>query len=332
MREGAAPGGPGRPGGGPRVSVIVPCRDAEAWIADAVGSAIGQEGVTLEVVVVDDGSTDRSAAVAEGFGDPRVTVIRQAPHGASRARTAGTQRAVGEYVQYLDADDVLCPGTLCARVGALERTDADVAYCDWVPDELTAAGAFRLGKRVSRTLGPRPELDLLTEAWWPPGALLYRRRIVDAIGPWREDLPIIQDARFLLDAALHGARFVHVAEVGLRYRVHGAESLSRRDPRAFLADCLRNALDVEARWVRDDRLDPGRRAALRHVYGYVSRAAAGLDRIVFEQAVSALLRIDPGFRPPGSRLLRAAAGVLGYRRAERAAGVWRRWVRSPARP
>jgi glycosyltransferase involved in cell wall biosynthesis len=331
VREGAAASGPVHPGDGPRVSVIVPCRNAERWIADAVGSAIGQAGVSLEVVVVDDGSTDRSAAVAEGLGDARVTVIRQAPHGVSRARTAGTRIAAGEYVQYLDADDILCPGTLRARVAALERTDADVAYCDWVPDELMPAGGFRPGTRVSRTLGPRPELDLLTEAWWPPGALLYRRRIVDAIGPWREDLPVIQDARFLLDAALHGARFVHVAEVGLRYRVHGADSLSRRDPRAFLADCLRNALDVEVRWVREDRLDPGRRAALRQVYGYVSRAAAGLDRRLFEQAVSALLRIDPGFRPTGSGLLRAAAGILGYRRAERAAGIWRRWVRSPAR-
>lgn len=312
---------------GPLVSVVIPCRDAVRWIAEAVGSALAQPGVAVEVVVVDDGSSDRSAAVVERVDDPRVTLIPQSPHGVSRARNVGTRAARGEYVQYLDADDVLRPGALAARVAALERTAADVAYSDWARYEITPAGDFREGEHVARELGSRPEIDLFTNAWWPPGALLYRRRIVDAIGAWREDLPVIQDARFLLDAALRGARFVHVPEVGLRYRVHGPGSLSRRDPRAFLADCLRNAQDVEVRWAADGGLDAERRGALLQAYAHVSRAAASVDGRLFEEAVQALLRLEPGYRPPGSRLLRAAAGTLGYRRAERAAGVWRRLVR-----
>lgn len=322
---------PAVPRTGPLVSIVIPCRDAARWIAETVGSALGQPGVAVEVVVVDDGSTDGSAEVVERFGDPRVNVIRQHPHGASRARNVGTRATRGEYVQYLDADDVLQPGALAARVAALESKGADVAYSDWVRYEVTPAGDFRDGETVARQLGPRPEIDLFTDAWWPPGALLYRRRIVDAIGAWREDLPVIQDARFLLDAALCGARFVHVQEVGLRYRVHGPGSLSRRDPRAFLADCLRNAQDVEAGWAGDGGLDAERRGALLRVYAHVSRSAASLDRRLFDEAVGALLRLDPGYRPPGSRLLRTAASVLGYHRAERAAGVWRRLARSTGR-
>jgi glycosyltransferase involved in cell wall biosynthesis len=308
------------------VSVVVPCRDAERWITESLRSSLDQSGVTVEVLVVDDGSTDGSASVVERLADSRVTLLRQPAHGVSRARNVGTRLTRGEYIQYLDADDVLSPGALVSRVAALRRTGADVAYSDWVRYEATAAGDFQEGAPAAKTLGPRPEIDLFRGAWWPPGALLYRRPIVDAIGAWREDLPVIQDARFHLDAALRGARFVHVPQVGLRYRVHGPGSVSRRDPRAFLADCLRNALDVEGIWASDGGLDSERRAALRDIYAYICRAVSGVDGQLYDEAVTALLRVDPGYRP-GSRLLRVATDVVGFRKAERVAAVWRRLAR-----
>jgi glycosyltransferase involved in cell wall biosynthesis len=306
----------------PGVSVVMPCRNAEAWIGEAVRSALFQEQV-LEVVLVDDGSTDRSVDIVKGLGDPRVRILSQAPQGASRARTAGTLAARGRYVQYLDADDVLLTGAVDARVTALERAGGDVAYSDWVRYERQADGEFQDGEIVTRQLGPRPELEVFTDAWWPPGALLYRRATVDRIGPWREDLPIIQDARFLLDAALCNSRFVHVPGVGLRYRVHGPTSLSRRDPHAFAADCFRNARDVHARWEGNGGLDPERRRALLWVYGHIARGSFVADQQLFEATLRELLRLDPVYRPEHPWTLRLASTVLGYRRAEHLAVAWR---------
>ncbi len=126
----------------PQVSVVIPCRDAEAWVGETVASVVSQAGVSFELIVVDDGSEDRSAEIATASAGGKLTLIRQAGSGVSRARNAGTAAATAPFVQYLDADDVLLPGTLAARVSALERHQADVAYLR------LAAMAARQGRRV----------------------------------------------------------------------------------------------------------------------------------------------------------------------------------------
>jgi glycosyltransferase involved in cell wall biosynthesis len=299
-----------------------------------LASARAQTGVSLEILVVDDGSTDGSAAIAERAG-PAVRVIRQPPLGVSQARNAGTAAASGSYLQYLDADDLLEPGTLALRTDAMERDAADVVLAPWTRWEWQADGTFKAGATTHRTLGDRPDVDLLTDAWWPPGAVLYRRRVVDQIGPWREDLPIIQDARFLLDAALCGARFAYVDDVGLRYRVHGNASLSRRDPGAFVGDCYRSAAQLHDQWASDGTLDAKRRAGLVKVFGYVARSLFPIDRARFDEVLARIHTLEPHYRPEQPRSLRALSGLIGYRSAEQAALWWRRVKRAsgvPAEP
>ena len=302
------------------VSVVIPCRNAAAWLSETLQSALAQEHVDLEVIVVDDGSDDDSVRIARAAG-PRVTVIVQAPLGVSAARNAGTRAARGAFVQYLDADDVLTPGTLAARVMLLTDSDADVALAPWTRWERTG-GVFVDGNIERRVMGSRPDVELLTDAWWPPGAVLYRRSIVDRIGPWRTDLPIIQDARFLLDAALSGAAFVYVDAVGLKYRVLDG-SLSRRDPAAFLDDCYRSAADLHDRWERDGGLDDERRRALVRVYAHVARPFYATDRARFAETFARITSLDPGFRPEGPGGLRALSTLVGYPRAECLALWWR---------
>ncbi|ODS54467.1 MAG: hypothetical protein ABS36_11240 [Acidobacteria bacterium SCN 69-37] len=305
----------------PTISVVIPCRDAEAWLAETLASVRSQEDVALEVIVVDDGSTDGSAAVAERFG---VIVERGPARGVSAARNAGTARARGTFVLYLDADDVLLPGTLRERLDAIERDEADVALSAWTRWERQDDGGFVETETVRRRMGARPDAELLAGAWWPPGSLLYRRTIVDLVGGWRTDLPIIQDARFLLDAVLAGARLTYVDTVAMRYRVHGVGSLSRRDPEAFIDDCYRSAADLHDRWQRDGTLDAERRRALLVAFGHTARAWFPIDRARFEQSFNRLMALDPRYLPDGPPALRALSRAIGYRRAERVASWWRR--------
>jgi glycosyltransferase involved in cell wall biosynthesis len=309
---------------GPRVSVVIPCHNAAPWIGDAVRSAVSQAGVALEVLVVDDGSTDESAALAEEAGAPTVRVVRQANGGASRARNVGTATVSGEFLQYLDADDVLTPGTLASRVARLESTGADVAYCDWVRWVRNSHGSFVEREVVSRTLSGLPDVDLVGSFWWPPAALLYRRALVDRIGPWREDLPIIQDARFLQDAAFVGGAFIDVPGVGAKYRVHGRDSLSRRDRSAFLDDCFRNGVEIEQMWVRDGVLSPERRQVLARVFAHVARGSATRHPARFEAALERVAALDPTFSVEGDAVVRGLSRLIGYRRAEYAAAWWQR--------
>jgi glycosyltransferase involved in cell wall biosynthesis len=307
----------------PAVSVVIPCHNAEAWIGETIASVAIQEGVAVEAIVVDDGSEDASADAARAAaGHLPLAIIRQPRGGASRARNAGTRAASGAFVQYLDADDVLLPGTLACRIDALSG-GGDVAYCDWIRWEAGPGGAYHDGETVARTLGGRPEIDLLLDAWWPPGALLFRRTLVERILPWREDLPVIQDARFLQDAALAGAVFVHVPHTGLRYRSH-PDSLSRRDSKAFVDDVYRNGLDLQAAWERDGSLDEDRRRCLVRIYSHVARAVFARDRAAFDEVVARLKALEPGYVPDGPAALRAVAQVVGYPRAEYVAAAWRR--------
>jgi glycosyl transferase family 2 len=111
----------------PEVSVIIPCFDAAGTIERALESVLVERGVSLECVVVDDGSTDGTAAIVEAFvgRDPRVVLIRSPSNaGASAARNRALDAARGSWLTFLDADDVLLPGAVAALVGPTRTTDA----------------------------------------------------------------------------------------------------------------------------------------------------------------------------------------------------------------
>jgi FkbM family methyltransferase len=304
------------------ISVIVPCFNARAWIRDALRSVLDQDVDDLEVIFVDDGSTDGSAdVVAREF--PEVRLAHAEHRGPSVARNLGTHQSTGHFIQYLDADDVLAAGKLRCQIAALVELDADVAYGDWSELRPTPTGDFVLGRSVSRCIEGDPEIALFTDFWSPPAAYLFRRRIVERVGGWRPDLPVIQDARFVLDCALQGGRFVYCPGEAARYRVHSGGSVSTRDPREFTRDCLRNAVSVERWWADHGGITPDRTVALVKVYGQVARASFDADRPTFEVAHAALEHLEPGYVPRAPESLRLLARLTGYRPAEAIASRYR---------
>ena len=165
-----------------------------------------------------------------------------------------------------------------------------MAYGDW--SELPPGGRI-----VSRRIEGDADIALFTDFWCPPAAYLFRREIVERVGGWRDDLPVIQDARFVLDCALHGGRFVYCSGEVARYRVHSTGSVSTRDPLEFTRDCLRNAQSVEEWWRAHDGVESKRKAALIKVYAQVARSSFDADRASFETSYAALERLAPGYVP-----------------------------------
>src|SRR6476646_4858301 len=122
-----------------RFSIVIPCYNGERWLADAIQSCLAQTARDLEVIVVDDGSTDNSREVAtrEAMADARVKVITQENQGVGAARNAGLAMAAGEYVNFLDADDLLEPEKLAEQGAVLDENPAiDCVLCGgWAIDD-----------------------------------------------------------------------------------------------------------------------------------------------------------------------------------------------------
>lgn len=290
-------------------------------LGGAIKSALAQNGFVREIVVIDDGSTDNSAAIARAFA-PAVRVVTGPNRGVSAARNRGIAETGGEWIVFLDADDLLSPGTLARRIAAAEATGTDVVVCDW--RDLVRGG-------LSWSEGPAHSVDAgrlacdaeaacAADLWAPPAALMYRRRLVERIGGFRLDLPIVQDARLLFDAARHGARFVRSPHVGACYRVRPL-SLSRRDPARFWRDVLLNGTQIEALWQARGGLAAGRRVVLTDVY---NGAAHGLFRACDPKFRDALAALRASELPVGrrNRAAELLSDIGGQKMAVRLAELW----------
>jgi glycosyltransferase involved in cell wall biosynthesis len=298
------------------VSVVIPCYNAERFLADTVQSVFEQTYPHVEIIVVDDGSTDGSAELIRSFGG-RVRAEFGPNRGASAARNRGTAMARGEFIQYLDADDLLVSDTIERRVAALRATGSDVAYSDWERLVEIEPGAFEKGEQFARQID---DLDVDSAVarlkfWAPLAALTYRRAMVDSIGGWKEWLPIIQDARFLQDAGLLGGRFVHVPGIGALYRVSLDGSLSRRSEVAFVADVYRNGCDLQAIIESKGAMSAEIRRHIVDLYGYSARTLFFHDQVAFRDCIARLYELEPGFRFTWPKVANFASLAVGFQMA-----------------
>ena len=113
----------------PTVSIIIPVYQVEKYLDKCIASVVGQTYQNLQIILVDDGSTDRSPAICDGRKerDPRITVVHQPNGGLSRARNAGLKLATGEFIGFVDSDDWIEPDMVETLLTALQETDADIA-------------------------------------------------------------------------------------------------------------------------------------------------------------------------------------------------------------
>jgi glycosyltransferase involved in cell wall biosynthesis len=267
--------------------VIVPCFNGAATLGAAIRSALDQAVAETDVTVIDDGSTDSSFSIAKSF-EPAVRVLTGLNRGVSAARNRGIRETKGEWLVFLDADDLLTAGTIALRLEAAGKSGADVIVCDW-RDMVERGDSVEEGPVKSvdfASLAKDPEIACATHFWAPPAAVMYHRRTVEAIGGFREDLPVIQDARLLFDAACSGARFAHSAHVGAGYRVR-PESLSRRDPARFSRDLFTHGTQIETLWRSRGALSNRQHEVLAGLYAH---AARGLLRGEYPEYFEAVKR------------------------------------------
>ena len=213
----------------PLVSILIPAYNAEEWIADTIRSAMAQTWEPKEIVIVDDGSSDRTYDVAKQFASETVRVYRHENQGPSATRNKAFSLCRGEYIQWLDADDLLAPDKVETQMRVMpiedKRTLLSSAFgafiyrphkAQFVPTDLwcdLSPAEFMLRKMAQR-------LSMQTSTW------LVSRELTEAAGPWDTNMHVNNDGEYFCRVLLACDAVRFVPEAKVYYRAVGSTSVS----------------------------------------------------------------------------------------------------------
>ena len=278
-----------------RVSVIIPVYNGAATIAEAIDSALAQTYPGLEVIVVNDGSTDATAEVLRRY-EGRVKVIDRPNGGIAAARNTGVEAASGDYLAFLDCDDIWAPPMVERAVAALDADPACVlayANCAVIDSDGHDLRSALIGPGVDHA----PTLEEMLSRLWPimPSAVVMRRATFDDCGGFPEEFRSygFEDVIFWLRAREQGAfRYIPECLVKWRFSLFPRplkSAWNRPDAIAAFDRILRERYGAGA-----DRLLAARARASRSILGYIGlRALRDGDRATAREAFRRALQLDP---------------------------------------
>jgi glycosyltransferase involved in cell wall biosynthesis len=290
-------------------------------VRDAIESVLAQSFQDLEVIVVDDGSTDGTSQILGAYGNC-LRVIEQANGGASSARNTGIRTAKGEWIAFLDSDDVWEPDKLKIQAEDLRKSPRAVAH---MVDVTFSRGSVRCpslfelrGLRPEFTRQPfrdRPLLDVLLAQFFT-SSWLVQRRVIEAVGYFDPSVRIFEDIDLLTRVALEGP-FILNCHLGanIRRRPGGGSALSELYEYARL-ESLQNLVHTYSQLKRDSRLTSEERSYVRRVLSGTRSDVAVQCRRQRQWRASiaahfASVADDPGLRSVARAFL-AATGTIGF--------------------
>jgi glycosyltransferase involved in cell wall biosynthesis len=299
----------------PKVSVLIPCHNAEKYVGETLESVFRQTWPEIEVIVVDDGSVDGSAGVVRSFARPALRLITQANRGAAAARNVCCAHATGEFVQFLDADDLIEPDKIALQMQRLPAAPRCIASAEWGRFYQTHQETSFRPEPVWRDLTPvdwltGSELGMMFPALW-----LIPMPLVRAIGPWNERLTLGDDTEYYTRAVLAAERVLFCAGARCHYRSGVPGSLSGSKSVRALASQFEvvNLCERQIRAVEDS--DRVRRCISLH-WQRLAHFAYPYHRPTAVQALKRARALHPvRIRPGGGFRFRALSRIIGWRAA-----------------
>jgi glycosyltransferase involved in cell wall biosynthesis len=218
----------------PKVSVLMACHNARQFIEAAISSVLGQTHQNWELIIVDDGSTDRSSEVVAAFRSDKIHLEIQSNRGAANARNVALRRATGDFVIFMDSDDVIAPTHLEALLGRLADKPDCVALSQWARF-YHAPSEAHFPRRPTEQDMPGPdwlELDwALGRPMTQSGMILLPRSLLERHGGWDERLTLIDDFEFFSRLISNSQGVLFAEGARLYYRSGLKNNLSSRKSR-----------------------------------------------------------------------------------------------------
>lgn len=217
------------------VSIIIPVYNKAAFIRESIESALGQSYQNIEVVLVNDGSTDGSMAILEEFKasyPDKIVLIDQKNGGVSKATNTGIAASKGDLIQFLDADDLMAPDKIQHQVDFLNsKPSGALASCEWVSFSGNVESFNRFDLKIYRDydFGIDMLIDLYERSeMMQPGVFLTPKSVIVEAGPWDESLTINQDGEFFCRVLLQCKGVFFEPKGKVYYRKPGESNVSQQ--------------------------------------------------------------------------------------------------------
>jgi glycosyltransferase involved in cell wall biosynthesis len=310
----------------PLVSVIIPCRNGAAWLGDAIESCLAQSWKPLEIVVVDDASTDGSRDVARRYQARGVIALDSPRRGAGAARNVGLQQVRAEFIQFLDADDVLDRDKIRIQMEGLAQEPAGVvASGAWARFSDHPGEAVFAAEPVWRDFAAPAEL--LIASWLGGGmmanfAWLTPRAVLQRAGAWDEALSLGDDGEYFCRVLLAASAVLFCGNARGFYRSTAAPRLSQRRDRAALLSAF-TAVDQSCRHLLERDDSPAARKACATQYQRFAYDVYPQARDLVARAELRTRQLGGSeLRPGGGRTFQLLAKSFGWKFGKRCQRAW----------
>ena len=300
------------------VSVIIPCYNAEKWLKKAIDSCLNQSYSAIEVIVIDDGSTDGSLEIIKNYGD-QIIWESGSNRGGNHARNRGFAKSKGEYIQFLDADDYILPEKIARQVSFLQQTDADVVYGDWRHQRHFSDGRIVLEEIQITSMQSDILASLLADWWVSPACLLFTRDIVEKSGGWDENLKAGQDRDFFISVVMSEAKVVYQPGCYSIYRRYGKITVSTSSRLRYLENHQLILEKVECRLTEIGQFSTKYKKALAQSYFMLARGYLCNEPTKYRQLLRKTLELCPDFKASSkdrTRLYSLLQTLIGFRTIE----------------
>lgn len=299
------------------VSILIPCFNSAEYLSDTLASCLDQSYDNIEIIVVDDGSTDDSLAIAKQYEKKHssIKVYSQANKGAPAARNLAFSHAAGEYIQYLDADDILDKEKLSVQMASLDNEDTQSVVfgpCKMFEHSIEEGVLYQSSVNQNYDDPQKFLLDLWGSASMVvPHSWLVHRELIEQAGPWDESLLKNQDGAFFSKVVYHAKKVIYEDKGLVFYRTHNQNSVSRK--KSYRSEASRLKSYDTYRNLFADRLEESEvRRALAIVYSYFIFDNYPLNRDLVAKAQQQIEEF--GYKKPinvNIRLYKLLSPILG---------------------
>lgn len=303
------------------VSVIIPIHNAEEYLLDTIMSVINQSYKNIEVILVDDGSEDNSLKIAKKYESSTFKVISQSNQGACAARNLGIEYSKGEWLQFLDADDILHYDKISNQIKAVYANPNEIKLVSAAWAHFINSPEDSLFKKGITWKNYLKNVDWLLDSWTKGGMMqtacwLANKSLIQKTGWWNEELLKNQDGEYFCRMILNTSNIIFVENAKVYYRKPSKDNVSQRLDSNSIESLLNSYIIYEQELLKKENSARVRKALARNYLKFIYQIHPSEPELL-SKAYSKIENLNCNYKDlnVGGQRFKRLSGIIGFRNA-----------------